>query len=142
MEEKLLHLWVSLLKKSRNAWSMVGSAIGGNDPIYAKVLRAVKTKKDHVMLARLGGVSNGDLVAVEARYNRKKLCLLNYIKNVPQLVSSVSQTLQPTITLMLSIFERTFLEQIMREKKVFLLSTIRREINYQLREVGINEAYR
>jgi hypothetical protein len=61
---------------------MVQSAVGGKKDkpdMYTKVLEAAERCKDQEMLARLHGVPNGDLVAVEARYHRTKGCYVKYI---------------------------------------------------------------
>ncbi|KAG0698536.1 hypothetical protein GWK47_026028 [Chionoecetes opilio] len=46
--------------------------------LYNRVLDAARRREDQVMLNRLLGVVNGDLVAVEARYHRDKSCVTNY----------------------------------------------------------------
>ena len=60
--------------KHRSAWSMVTETTY-NDPddsnMYTQVLNTAEQLNDGDMLTRLRGVTNGDLVAIEARYHRK-----------------------------------------------------------------------
>ena len=70
--------------KHRTTWSMVEVAIynqPGSQNMYTKMLAAAEKRDDQVMLNRLRGVPNGDLVAVEARYHRQKNCYTHYISD-------------------------------------------------------------
>ena len=40
--------------------------------MYSKILQAAEERAEFQMVTRLRGAANGDLVAVEARYHRKK----------------------------------------------------------------------
>ena len=55
---------------------MVEGSVDAKDPLskYAQVKDAAVKREDDIMLARLAEVPNGDLVAVEAGYHRKKGC--------------------------------------------------------------------
>ena len=70
---------------------MVESAIE-NSPsepnMYTTVLRIARQCDDQEMVTRLTGIPNGDLVAVEARYHRKKACYLKYKKKLCALPST------------------------------------------------------
>ena len=66
--------------KHRNTWSMVESGINKEQSRYSQILAAAENKQDNVMLTRLHGVVNGDLVAVEARYHRTKNCFSKYLR--------------------------------------------------------------
>lgn len=58
--------------KQRKTWSMVESAIDKKSNLYTQVLNAAQIRHDKDVVSRLLS-SNGDLVAVEARYHRKKV---------------------------------------------------------------------
>ncbi len=63
----------------RTDWSRVERAIQINDKkptIYSKVLRKATELNDEDMPIRLNSVPNSDLVAIEARYHRRKACLM------------------------------------------------------------------
>jgi predicted RNA-binding protein YlxR (DUF448 family) len=48
--------------------------------LYTSLKNAAEKLRDNRVLVRLSGAPNGDLVAVDTRYHRKKGCwLLNYI---------------------------------------------------------------
>jgi len=53
---------------------MVESAVDrdAKETTYTRMLQAAHDKNDVAMIRRLNGVPNGDLVAIEARYHRKK----------------------------------------------------------------------
>ena len=60
--------------KRRSEWSMVESAVDrdAKETTYTRMLQAAHDKNDVAMIRRLNGVPNGDLVAIDARYRRKK----------------------------------------------------------------------
>ncbi|KAG0718735.1 hypothetical protein GWK47_051889 [Chionoecetes opilio] len=62
--------------------------------LYTRVLDAARRREDQVMLNRLLGVVNGDLVAAEARYHRDKSCVTNYTneRNIAALSPADSNT--------------------------------------------------
>jgi hypothetical protein len=59
---------------------------------YTKILHAANDKNDVAMIRRLNGVPNGDLVAMEARYHRKRNCLSTYIN--PRNISAQRKSVQ------------------------------------------------
>ena len=61
---------------------------------YSKVLRAAEQMHDIEMVTRLAGVSNGDLVALEARYHRTKTFYVHYVdeQNIAYKVSQLKTT--------------------------------------------------
>ena len=63
--------------KKRKSWSLVAGAINERSNTYSDVVKAAPIRNDRVMLARMLS-SNGDLVAVEARYHRDKGSLKTY----------------------------------------------------------------
>jgi hypothetical protein len=68
--------------KHRSLWSMVESSVGDdpdNPNMYVRVLQAAEARQDEDMMTRLQSVPNSDLVAIEARYHRKKSCYIKYI---------------------------------------------------------------
>ena len=65
-------------QKKRNTWSLVAGAINERSNTYSDVVKAAEIRNDRAMLARMLS-SNGELVAVEARYHRDKGCLRTYI---------------------------------------------------------------
>ncbi|WAR13567.1 hypothetical protein MAR_027747 [Mya arenaria] len=66
-------------KRPGRSWSMVETSIdSSHNSTYSKVLKAAEIKNDTSLINRLRSVSNGDLVALEARYHRKKGCLTKY----------------------------------------------------------------
>ena len=60
---------------------MVEAVISKEHIMYSKLLRAVVNKHDNVILTRLYGAANGNLVAVlvEAGYHCTKNCYSKYI---------------------------------------------------------------
>ncbi|WAR02367.1 LOW QUALITY PROTEIN: hypothetical protein MAR_008925, partial [Mya arenaria] len=77
------------------SWSMVETSIdSSHNSTYSKVLKAAEIKNDTSLINRLRSVSNGDLVALEARYLRKKGCLTKYYDTnlkTDQINSNVAQ---------------------------------------------------
>lgn len=69
--------------QDKDAWSMIETSTGSKteNSWYDKVLAAAKERQDTIIIDRLLGVANGDLVAVEARYHTKKGCLSRYINS-------------------------------------------------------------
>lgn len=61
--------------KSRSSWSLVTS---GNK--FVKTIEAAKMRSDWTMIRRLSS-TNGDLVALGARYHRSKKCYVTYINS-------------------------------------------------------------
>lgn len=75
---------------------MVQSAVDNNPEfksIYVKTLEAAEQRCDVQMLIRLRGVANGDLVAIEARYHRKKNCFSSYV-NLRNFVALVKTSIE------------------------------------------------
>ena len=75
--------------KKRKTWSLVAGAINERSTTYSSVVEAAEKRNDRDMLARMLS-SNGDLVAVEARYHRDKGCLRTYIND--RNVKSINST--------------------------------------------------
>ena len=69
--------------KKRGTWSIIQSSIDTSSNLYRKIFKAAEVRNDELVLSRLLSC-NEDLVAVEARYHRKKGCLAHYIseKNI------------------------------------------------------------
>ena len=71
---------------------MVATAVDTDKPsVYKSILDAAKQKQDIEMINRLQGVPNGDLVAAEARYHRKKGCVPKYTDH-RKIAGTVKQT--------------------------------------------------
>ena len=117
-----------------------------NDPsspnMYTRLLDVARKIDDQQMLARLSGVPNGDLVSVEARYHRKKGCCARYLKqtDVPKITQQDKNLIQKVI----DIISAEFNPQIINEKKVFLLTTLKHRFNEIADEIGLEgaESYR
>lgn len=132
--------------KHRSTWSMVEVAIHnkpGDQNMYTKMLLAAEKRRDQVMLNRLHGVANGDLVAVEARYHRQKSCYSHYISEkhitIRQQLSDDSPY-KCIIRKLLNEFQPAILE----EKKVFTLKTLLSRFRVLASEHGLDnpEAYK
>jgi hypothetical protein len=65
-------------EKHRSKWSRVEGSVNENSKSFSNLLEIATLKGDSVLHARLLS-SKGDLVAVEARYHRRKGCLPRYI---------------------------------------------------------------
>jgi len=107
---------------------MVETSIDSSEySIYSKVLEAAVIKDDTELLDRLRSVPNGDLVALEARYHRKKGCLTKYyVSNfntkqtndpIPEKFIYRSAAVQ---------LKAEYEEPIMTQKKVYQLSELRK----------------
>lgn len=110
----------------KSEWSMVQSSItNSNGTMYQKVLEAAMYRDDQVMLVRLSEVSNGDLVAIEARYHRKKNCYSSYIRPRSVFASQKQNELIKNEDNALKQLVSELQQQIVEEKQVFLMSTIK-----------------
>ena len=123
--------------KHRSTWSMVESAISTKDPkkesMYTKVLNAAEKHQDKEMMARLHGVANGDLVAIEARYHRKKNCYTHYID--PKQIATQASRTENVSVFNQKVHEliKEFKPAIIENREVFLLSTLRDDFHAMLR---------
>lgn len=126
--------------KHRSTWSMVESAISTKDPkrvtMYTKVLYAAEQRNDNVMLARLHGVPNGDLVAVEARYHRKKNCYSHYIDTKSTFTQTSTMGNVGIFTQQLHELINEFKPAIIENRQVFLLNTMRDRFQVMLKTAG------
>ena len=126
--------------KHRSTWSMVESAISTKDPkkesMYTKVLNAAEKRQDKEMMARLHGVANGDLVAIEARYHRKKNCYTHYID--PKQIATQASRTENVSVFNQKVHEliKEFKPAIIENREVFLLSTLRDNFHAMLRTAG------
>lgn len=115
--------------KQRGSWSMVESSVAG-DPsrhlMYTKILTAAQERNDIQMITRLRGVINGDLVAAEARYHRKRNCVSSYLN-----IRNIAASRRLSTTKEDNIHSRAIQQLIIEfrpkieTKQVFLLSTLR-----------------
>lgn len=126
--------------KHRSSWSVVASSISEDphDPnMYTRVLAAAKARQDDNMLARLAGVPNGDLVAVEARYHRSRSCYINYVgKRVITATQKRQQDEAYSSSVKTLIGE--FSSPILEHNQVFFLSTLRKRFLEILAEEGVD----
>ena len=97
----------------------------GSQNMYTRVMETAEQKEDHQMMARFCGVANGDLVAVEARYHRKKGCFSHYIKD--KHVAAQQKEIDRTNANKKAIFEliEEYRPPIVQEKQVFPLTTLK-----------------
>ena len=108
-------------------WSLVASAVNDkSDNIYIQVLEAAKKLNDTEMLQRLLG-SGPDLVAADARYHRKKSCLVKYLKKANRSVERGQDNNAPKE--IMRLLKEEYYIPLMVEKQVFRLSTIRDRCN-------------
>ena len=89
-------------------------------------------------VCHLTGIPNGDLVAVEARYHRKKACYLKYKKKLCALPSTDissdnAKLICETVTKLMS----EYYSQIIDDKHVILLTTLKNRFNELASESGI-----
>ena len=77
--------------------------------MYTKMLLAAERRQEQVMLDKVHGVANGDLVAVEARYQRQKGCYTHYISNkhiiIKQHSSDASNTKSPYLDIIRKLLD-------------------------------------
>ena len=117
--------------KHRNTWSQVQYI--DQDPhgrsIYNSVLEAARLRGDDVVMTRLLGIGNNDMVAVKARYHRKKGCLSSYIstRSLSALKRQPAKESEHSEVLCASISE--YKQKIVQERQVFLFSSIRERFN-------------
>ena len=111
--------------KHNKTWSMVTTSINASSRnMYTQVLEAALKRNDTVMLTRLRGVANGDLVAVEARYHRIKNCVPHYIsdRNIAAIDQLSKQ--EHIFSSMLSKLASEYLPAL-KDGEVFLLTSMR-----------------
>ncbi|XP_060579919.1 uncharacterized protein LOC132736737 [Ruditapes philippinarum] len=116
-------------RQDRN-WSMVESAIGTDDnSIYTKVLKEAEAIGDSVLIKRLTSVPNGDLVALEARYHRKKGCLTKFYGNKTN--KTVNEETPDKFKYMAAALKlkEEFEYSLMTQMKVHKLSELRNRFN-------------
>ena len=114
--------------KRRSEWSMVESSVDceSRENTYTKILHAANDKNDVAMIRRLNGVPNGDLVAMDARYHRKKNCLSTYIN--PRNISAQRKSIQDSTKSKHDIALLKLIEELkpkIEMKHVFLLNSLR-----------------
>ena len=121
---------------------MVASSVADKtdkSSIYDRILETAEIRNDINMITRLRGVVNRDLVAVEARYHRKKNCVSSYI-NTRNIAAKQKSSTNIDI-----IHDRAIVKLIdeFRPKiecnEVFLLSTLRTSYLQHLKDM--NEEY-
>lgn len=78
MKGELFCMWSNA--KHRYKWSKIEGSIDGNSKLISKLLKVSKQRNDNELHTRILGC-NGNLVAVEARYHRKKGCLASYLSD-------------------------------------------------------------
>ena len=129
--------------KKRKTWSMVQSCIGdsatGND-MYTKVLQAAEQRNDQEMVARLYGVPNGDLVAVEARYHRSKNCFATYINERNISAHETKEHTESVIKVALHELIEEFRVSIIERRGVFLLTTLKQRYAELLGGKGVQHS--
>ena len=119
----------------RYEWSMVRTAVDHQTP--STILTGAQQRQDMEMLLRLQGVPNGDLVAVEARYHRKKACVAKYTdtrKHSP--LTKDTKTSNAYIDAAGQVKEE-FQAAVMSEKCVFQLTTLKTKFCGLASELGI-----
>ncbi len=100
---------------------MVTTAIDARSRnLYTQILEAATERNDTEMLARLHGVPNSDLVAIEARYHRNKNCVPNYMY-VKSTINDISITEYQNTLLKLTA---EYMPAIQEGKEVFEFTTL------------------
>lgn len=108
--------------KHRNKWSKVEGSIDENSKLYSKLLKVSAEKGDQILHSRLLS-SNGDLVAVEARYHRKKHCLATYLLYDDTNVQSESE-----LDMICKSLKSEITDEVENRKRVYDLSQIRSQV--------------
>lgn len=92
--------------------------------MYTRMLQATHDKNDVAMIRRLNDVPNGDLVAIEERYHRKRNCLSTYInpRNVAVQKKSAKHSIQSIHDTALSRLTEEFKPKI-EAKQVYFLNS-------------------
>ena len=122
----------------RNEWSLVASIEKASDTgtMFRKTLNAARRKGDNIMLARLLGIPNEDLVACEARYHRKKTCFLKYIgEKQDKAVDNLCGNMIHKVAREKLIDE--YHDRIIIGKEVVMLSSLRERYFELLEEAGL-----
>jgi hypothetical protein len=130
--------------KHRSLWSLVESTIDSDSPnMYMKMMQAAHDRQDHEMLARLCGVTNGDLMAADARYHRRKGCLGFYIN--PRNIAAAKQEQEHSHVhahkKAIMYLKEQWYDQIVEEKQVFLLTTLTQAYRELLHNEGVPNSY-
>lgn len=129
--------------KHRKTWAMVQRAISSNPDkpnMYVKILEAARCKEDNIMITRLLGVPNGDLVAGEARYHRTRNCYGKYVN--PHYVNKTSDEDKLIDTYRVAVQQLiSELTIPIQEKEVFLLQSLRSRLEVKLKESIGNETH-
>ena len=126
-------------EKKRSSWSLVESAVNNSSKLYSQVLQAAEVRNDREVLSRLLS-TNGDLVAVEARYHRQKGCLSAYISQ-RNITASSSTPEKGDSTKIFELLKTEFHEALLIEKRVYELSILKQkflEIAEQ-RKIAVNQ---
>ena len=111
---------------SKRNWSMVETSIDRKaENVYKKVLAAAEEKADLRMITRLHGIENGDLVAVEARYHRRKNCLTHYISVRNILASKTDEKRENAHKRIITKIKEEYYKPIVHGKEVFLFTSIK-----------------
>ena len=110
--------------------------------LYSTLWDAAEKLGDDSVLVRLSAVPNGDLVAAEARYHRKKGCLIvNYIKNASAQKDETKQkgNIRPEYKSALDKLKRD-LNRITTDHEVFTLSKVNERYKTFLKEENVSTA--
>ncbi|WAQ95822.1 hypothetical protein MAR_028512 [Mya arenaria] len=115
------------------SWSYFESSIStDHNSIYHKVLKTALQINDKTIIDRLSAVANGDLVAVEARYHRRKGCLATYYsyartggRTPPKTVFIESDKYSEIYIKAAERLKEECEHSIVVQNKVFYLSTLR-----------------
>ena len=113
-------------RDAKRNWSMVETSIDNKaENLYKKVLAAAEQKTDLRMIARLHGIGNGDLVAVEARYHQRKNCLTHYISWRNISASRKEEKRENAHNRLITKIKEEYCKPIIDSKEVFLLTSIK-----------------
>ena len=125
--------------KHRGTWSMVESAIDDKSKnMYTKLLEVAELREDEEMLLRLRGVPHGDLVAIEARYHRKKGCYTRYV-SYRNISASVNQSkIDNAYLKAIRNLVEEYRPAIIENKEVYLLTTLKERFLQLAIENGVD----
>lgn len=113
--------------KHRNKWSKIEGSIDENSKLYSKLLSVSAAKRDHALHARLLS-SKGDLVAVEARYHRKKGCLATYLSDMHDKWKNKAAEFNKELDRICEQLKLELFDSVVANKNVYDLSHIKSQI--------------
>ena len=110
--------------KHRGKWSKIEGSIDETSRLYLKLLNMSSQNGNDVLHSRLLS-SHGDLVAVEARYHRKKGCLAKYLSSNPEMTEPSSSRCKSDLDKACEHLKMDLFDAVEKQNSVYDLSKIK-----------------